>query len=158
MEQESSLAGRTCRFSAQETTEPQLLFYWSLAIASRRAGMCPTYPRHPLREFTPCAPGWCIQQDFQKSSGTGASIEFLQCNLRRRRPTQITTDHTDLTDNVCKSWPLQNHLPHRCHLRSPFVTGVLGIKQTKAPRISRIARMFQNVNEGCVTPATSKQY
>ena len=75
-----------------------------------------------------------------------------------RRPIHITTDYTDLTGNVCKSWPLQNHFPHRRHLRSPFVTGVLGIKQTKGPRISRIARMFQNVNEAFVTPATPKQY
>ena len=29
----------------------------SLVIASRRAEMCLPYPRSPLREFTPCAPG-----------------------------------------------------------------------------------------------------
>ena len=75
-----------------------------------------------------------------------------------RRPIHITTDYTDSTDNVCKSWPLHNHFPHRCHLRSPFVTGVLGISQTKGPRISRIARMFQNVNEAFVRPATPKQH
>ncbi len=31
--------------------------HWSLIIASRLAGMRPPYPRSPLREFTPCAPG-----------------------------------------------------------------------------------------------------
>ncbi len=32
----------------------------SLVIASRRAEMCLPYPRSPLGEFTPCAPGRSI--------------------------------------------------------------------------------------------------
>ena len=75
-------------------------------IASRLAGMRPPYPRHPLREFTPCAPGRSIQQYFPVSSGTGSRIQFLQCNFHPRRPTGVTTDCTDLTDNV-RTMPLQ---------------------------------------------------
>ena len=75
-------------------------------IASRLAGMRPPYPRYPLREFTPCAPGRSIQQYFPVSSGTGSRIQFLQCNFHPRRPTGITTDSTDLTDNV-RIMPLQ---------------------------------------------------
>ena len=85
-------------------------------IASRLAGMRPPYPRYPLREFTPCAPGRSIQQYFPVSSGTGSRIEFLQCKFHPRRPTGITIDYTDLTDNVRTMSP-EKHLSYP---RSPL--------------------------------------
>ncbi len=82
-----------------------------------RQGEPPLYPRYPLREFTPCAPGRCIQQDFQVSSRIEPSIQFLQCDFHPRRVTQVTlstTDLTDLTDNM-RITRLNKSFPYPCH-------------------------------------------
>ena len=55
----------------------------------------PRYPRHPR----------CNQQEFQVSSGTKPKIPFLQCHFHLRRITHITTDCTDLTDNMRSRYP-----------------------------------------------------
>ena len=71
------------------------------------------YPRYPLREFTPCAPGRCIQQDFQVSSGIEPSIQCLQCDFHPRMVIHTTTDLADLTDNM-RSRHLNKYFPHPC--------------------------------------------
>ena len=65
------------------------------------------YPRHPRHPR-------CNQQEFQISSGTKPKIPFLQCHFHLRRITHITTDLTDLMDNMRgrylhKSFPYPRH-------------------------------------------------
>ena len=66
----------------------------------------PRYPRHPR----------CNQQEFQVSSGTKPKIPFLQCHFHLRRITHITTDRTDLMDNMRRRY-LHKSFPYP---RSPL--------------------------------------
>ncbi len=53
---------------------------WHHRRASPTSGI--RAPRYPLREFTPCAPGRSIQQNFQVTSIAGLKIQFFRCGVR----------------------------------------------------------------------------